>query len=51
MKGTQRLKRLRKLKRWVGARVASHFFAAGILPSMDYGAAINGISDSEWNTM
>ena len=47
VKGRKRVKRLLTLRKLLGGRVASRICAAGILPSITYGAAVNGVLDVE----
>ena len=44
-------KELKKLRNLVGQRIATHVFAAGVVPRMDYGAQVNGMSDKELKVM
>ena len=50
-KGKRRRKRLQTLRKLLGPRIAGHIFAAGLLPSIAYGADVNGVSDREWGTL
>ena len=50
-KGKKRKKRLQTLRKLLGPRIAGHIFGAGVLPSIAYGAEVNGVSDDEWATL
>jgi len=46
-KGLARRKQLTTLRRILGPRIASNVFSSGVLPSIAYGAEVNGVSDKE----
>jgi hypothetical protein len=50
-KGRRRRQKIRSLRRLIGPRLTAQVFASGVLPSMDYGADIKGVSDKELHTI
>ena len=51
IKGKAKVKRLGQLRGAVGSKIASKVAASGAMRSTEYGAAVNGISDSELNDL
>ena len=50
-KGQRRRHKIRSLRRLVGPRITARVFASGVLPAMEYGAEVNGVSDKELHTI